>query len=69
MSARFDRTAAGYAGGGGTTARRNISAWISADLACVVDLEEPRLHRDDVPTVFVYRTARSRRLGGRAPPR
>jgi ketosteroid isomerase-like protein len=58
VSARFDRTAAGYAGGGGTTARHNISTWIGADLACVVDLEEhrTRLDQHDDPTVFVYRT-------------
>jgi len=58
VSARFERTAAGYAGGAGTTTRTNISTWIGADLACVVDLErhETRLDGGPEPTVFVYRT-------------
>jgi ketosteroid isomerase-like protein len=58
VSARFDRTAAGYSGGVGTTSRTNISTWISGDLACVVDLErhEKRVDGEAEPTVFVYRT-------------
>jgi len=58
VSARFDRTARGYAGGGGTTVRENIATWIGSDLACVVDLERHHTRLDDNadPVVFVYRT-------------
>jgi hypothetical protein len=36
VSARFDRTAAGYGagGGGGTTSRERIATWTNAELAC-----------------------------------
>jgi len=58
VSARFDRTAKGYAGGGGTTVRENIASWIGSDLACVVDLERHHTRLDDNadPVTFVYRT-------------
>jgi ketosteroid isomerase-like protein len=61
VSARFDRTAAGYAGAGtrtGTTARENIATWIGTDLACVVDLERHHtlLDANAEPVTFVYRT-------------
>jgi len=58
VSARFDRTAAGYAAGAGTTARENIATWIGADLACVVDLERhhTRLDGNAELVTFVYRT-------------
>jgi hypothetical protein len=62
VSARFDRTAAGYAADAGTstgtTARDNIATWIGTDLACVVDLERHhrRLNGKPEPVTFVYRT-------------
>ncbi|GAC1604692.1 MAG: hypothetical protein NVS3B21_34070 [Acidimicrobiales bacterium] len=56
VSARFERTAATY-GGGGRTCRENIACWIGADLACTVDLEH---HEWSDPgagtTAFTYRT-------------
>lgn len=55
VSARFDRTASGYAGGG-TTSRENISTWIGTDLACVVDIERHRTQLDGELVTFLYRT-------------
>lgn len=60
VSARFDRTAAGYGAGagGGRTSRESISTWIGTDLACVVDIEHHRAHLEGhaEPVVFSYRT-------------
>ena len=60
VSARFERTAAGYreGGPGGTTSRENIATWIGADLACVVDIEQHRtgLPGSADPVTFRYRT-------------
>lgn len=55
--ARFDRTAAGYRGTG-VTSRENVSTWVGADLACVVDIEshEARLEGHPEPVAFRYRT-------------
>lgn len=44
VAARFERTAAGYAGGGGESTRENITRWVGADLACTVDLERHQTH-------------------------
>jgi ketosteroid isomerase-like protein len=57
VSARFDRTAAGYAGGGGQSTHENISSWSGADLASSVDLErhETRLEGKPDWVTFAYR--------------
>jgi ketosteroid isomerase-like protein len=57
VSARFERTAAGY-GGGGRTGREPISTWVSRDLACIVDLERHETHFGETAesVTFVYRT-------------
>ncbi len=57
VSARFERTAGGYAGGGGTSTSDNIARWASADLGCTVDLERhiTRLDGKAEPVVFTYR--------------
>jgi hypothetical protein len=60
VSARFSRTAAGYAEGGpgGTTSRENTATWIGEDLACVVDIEQHStgLSGSADPVTFRYRT-------------
>jgi ketosteroid isomerase-like protein len=57
VAARFERTAAGYAGGGGQTTSANITRWVGADLACTVDLErhETRLDGKSEVVIFTYR--------------
>jgi hypothetical protein len=56
-SARFDRTAATY-GGGGRTGREPIATWVSVDLTCIVDLERHETHFGETAesVTFVYRT-------------
>src|SRR3712207_4105845 len=57
VSARLERTAASY-GGGGSSTRENISTFVGTDLACVVDVErhETRLDGNSEPVTFLYRT-------------
>jgi ketosteroid isomerase-like protein len=57
LSGRFERTAAGYAGGGGQSTHEQICSWMSADLACTVTLErhETRLDGSGDVVTFLYR--------------
>jgi hypothetical protein len=57
VSARFDRTASSY-GGGGQSSHDNIATWIGYDLAGTVDLErhETRLEGRPELQTFLYRT-------------
>ena len=57
VSARFGRTATGYAGGGGRSTHEDIRSWAGADLACSVTVErhESRLDGNPDPVVFLYR--------------
>src|ERR1700730_11517894 len=66
VSARFERTAAGYAGGGGQSTHEHISSWSEADLACTVALErhDTRLGgKPDLVTFFYRATHLFRREG------
>lgn len=66
VSARFDRTASGYAGRT-QTSRENIATWSGDDLGCLVDIEHHRSHVADhpEPVSFLYRTTHVlRREGG-----
>jgi len=57
VAARFERTAAGYAGGGGQTTSENITRWVGVDLACTVDLERHETQLEGKPEMvtFTYR--------------
>jgi ketosteroid isomerase-like protein len=54
--ARFERTAAGYAGGGGHSTHETIASWMDSDLACIVTLERHHTQLDGKPATFRYRT-------------
>lgn len=54
--ARFERTAAGYAGGGGRSTHETIASWMDSDLACIVAVEQHHTRLDEKPTTFRYRT-------------
>ena len=59
VSARFDRTAASYAagGGGGRSSHENIMTWVGDDLACSVAIEQHESRLDGSPDLvpFSYR--------------
>ncbi|HLZ20687.1 MAG TPA: hypothetical protein VKQ30_01005 [Ktedonobacterales bacterium] len=57
LSARFARTADGYAGGGGRSSYEHVISWTGADLACSVTVEkhESRLGGTAEPVTFLYR--------------
>lgn len=58
VSARFDRTAAGYGRGqGGQTSRETMATWLGADLAVITGLERHEWRQVGKPdmTSFVYR--------------
>lgn len=55
--ARFEQTAAGYAGGGGHSTHELVSSWVGTDLACIVTVEHhsTRLDATAGPVPFLYR--------------
>lgn len=55
VQARFERTAAGYAGGGGHSTQQTIASWIGPDLACIVGIERHKTRLDGTPVTFRYR--------------
>jgi ketosteroid isomerase-like protein len=55
VQARFERTAAGYAGGGGHSTHETIASWIGSDLACIVTIERHQTRHDGKPATFRYR--------------
>jgi ketosteroid isomerase-like protein len=57
VSARFEQTAAGYAGGGGHSTHELVSSWVGTDLACIVTVEHhsTRLDPSADPVSFQYR--------------
>ncbi|CAN5262801.1 hypothetical protein BH23CHL1_BH23CHL1_17330 [soil metagenome] len=64
VAERFERTSAGYAGGGGQSSRENIACWVGADLACTVDLERHETQLEGIPetATFTYRVTHIFRL-------
>lgn len=55
VRARFEQTAAGYAGGGGHTTHETIASWMDSDLACIVTVEHNHTRLDGKPATFRYR--------------
>ena len=55
VAARFERTAGGYAGGGGASTSDNLARWVGAELACTVDLERHQTRLDGQAVTFTYR--------------
>ena len=55
VQARFERTAAGYAGGGGQSTHQTVVSWIDSDLACIVTVERHDTRIDGKPAAFMYR--------------
>ena len=55
IQARFERTAAGYADGGGHSTHQTIASWIGSDLACIVAIERHDTRLEGKPATFKYR--------------
>ena len=55
VQARFERTAAGYAGGGGRSTHETVVSWMDSDLACIVTVERHDTRIDGKPAAFMYR--------------
>ena len=55
VQARFERTAAGYAGGGGHSTHQTVVSWMDSDLACIVTVERHDTRIDGKPAAFMYR--------------
>jgi len=55
VQARFTRTAAGYAGGGGHSTHETVASWMDSDLACIVTVERHDTRLDGKPAAFRYR--------------
>ena len=55
VRARFEQTAAGYAGGGGRCTHQTIASWIGSELACIVAIERHETRLEGKLTTFWYR--------------
>ncbi len=55
LQTRFERTAAGYAGGGGQSTHETIASWIGPELACMVAVERHDTRLEGKPATFRYR--------------
>jgi ketosteroid isomerase-like protein len=55
VRARFESTAAGYAGGGGRCTHQTIASWIGSELACLVGIERHETRLEGKLTTFRYR--------------
>jgi ketosteroid isomerase-like protein len=55
VQARFERTAAGYAAGGGQSTHETIASWMGSDLACMVSVERHDTRLEGEPATFRYR--------------
>jgi ketosteroid isomerase-like protein len=55
VRARFEQTAAGYAGGGGRCTHQTIASWIGSELACIVAIERHETRLEGKLTTFRYR--------------
>ena len=55
VQARFERTAAGHAAGGGRSTHETVASWMDSDLACIVTVERHDTRIDGKPAAFMYR--------------